>query len=155
VGRDLRLPGEITLVTNEGAAAVDEAIAFLKTCPGATLLSRSAGMSKAAAEHAGDLGKHDSTGHVGLDGSTPTVRLKRYGSPKLRVAENIAFGEKSGRRVVLQLVVDDGVPERGHRINFFRPDFKRVGIGCGPHPTYGAVCVIDFAGDYAEKPVSP
>jgi uncharacterized protein YkwD len=37
------------------------------------------------------------------------------------------------RLVILQLIVDDGVPSRGHRTNCFKPDFALVGICSAPH----------------------
>lgn len=37
--------------------------------------------------------------------------------------------------VCLALIIDDGVPSRGHRTNFFNPNSKFVGIGIYPHDT--------------------
>jgi len=149
-GLRLSLPGEVTLVTNEGAGAVEEAIDFLQKAGKLPPLARSAGMSKAAAEHARELGERDATGHFSHDGDSPADRLGRHGRWKGALAENIAFGPPSGARMVLQLVVDDGVPGRQHRANFFRPEMRKIGVGCGPHPSYRTVCVIDLAVDYIE-----
>jgi uncharacterized protein YkwD len=38
------------------------------------------------------------------------------------------------------------VPDRGHRANIFNPLYREAGVGCGPHPTYRVMCVVDFAG---------
>ncbi len=155
-GDRLKLPGEVILQTNEGAAAVEEAIGFLKKAPKRPALERSAGMSKAAAEHARELAEKNTTGHYSENGDSPADRLNRHGRWKVAAAENIAFGPPSGARMVLQLVVDDGVSGRYHRKNFFRPEMGKVGVACGPHPTYRTVCVIDLAGDYVEKaPTKP
>jgi hypothetical protein len=49
------------------------------------------------------------------------------------------------------LIVDQGVPNRGHRRIIFCPDFTVAGAARGPHARYGAMCVIDFAAGFAEK----
>lgn len=52
-------------------------------------------------------------------------------------AENIADAQKnwfgSAELLCLQWIIDDGVPNRGHRTNFFAPDLKHVGIGIYPN----------------------
>jgi len=64
------------------------------------------------------------------------------------MAENIEFGDsknEKGKRVVLGLLVDDGVPSRGHRKNLFNPMFNAVGIATGPHKNYRSMTTMDFA----------
>ena len=71
--------------------------------------------------------------------------------PHLDVAENIAYGGYSARGVVIQLIVDDGVPGRQHRRNIFNPDYRFVGVACGTHTRLHDMCVMDFAARYAEQ----
>jgi uncharacterized protein YkwD len=47
----------------------------------------------------------------------------------------------------LQLIIDDGVPTRGHRTNIFKDSFKFLGSASSTHGTYGTETVIDYAGD--------
>ncbi len=61
-------------------------------------------------------------------------------------AEAISYGYQSPQDVVRQLIVDDGVPGRGHRQVLFDASLRFAGVGCGPHRLYGAMCVIDFSG---------
>jgi uncharacterized protein YkwD len=144
-------PGEIGVQLQEGTRAVDEAIAFLEKRPPLGALAPSRGISRAARAQALDQGKSGATGHSGSDGSSPFDRMNRYGKWATTAGENAAYGASDARGIVIQLIVDDGVSSRGHRANIFNAAFKVVGIGVGPHPKYGTVCVQDFAGGYEEK----
>ena len=66
-------------------------------------------------------------------------------------AENISAGEDEARAVVIQLIVDDGVPGRGHRTNLFNPDLHQAGAGSAPHREYRVVTVIDYADGFVER----
>ena len=67
------------------------------------------------------------------------------------MAENIAYGENAAREVVLQLLVDDGVPNRGHRDALLDPGWGVSGVACGRHRDYGQMCVMDYAMGYEER----
>ena len=58
--------------------------------------------------------------------------------------ENISYGDDNARNIVIQLLVDDGVPSRGHRKNILNFKFDEVGVSVGKHSGYGSMCVIDF-----------
>jgi uncharacterized protein YkwD len=66
-------------------------------------------------------------------------------------AETISYGYASAREVVAQLIVDSRVPGRGHRKTIFGAGYSLAGVACGSHSTYGAMCVIDFAGALAPR----
>lgn len=149
----LKRPGRIALQTLEGQRAVEEAIDFLRAAEPVGTMSPSPGMSRAARDHVIDLGPGGETSHTGEDGSKPQERVNRYGRWRTSVAENMAFGqyrESEARTVVMQLLIDDGVPNRGHRTNIFNAVFTVVGVSCGPHVTYEVMCVVDYAGEYDE-----
>ena len=138
--------------TQEGVKAVDEAIAFLKSAKAIKALRPSEGLSLAARDHVGDIGKSGITEHTGADKSTPKDRIERYGKWEKTMGENISFGMAIPRCIVMQLIIDDGIKERGHRANIFNPAFSLVGIACGPHSGFRNVCVTDFAGGYRDMP---
>jgi uncharacterized protein YkwD len=149
-GTLLRRPGTRAAIrTQEGAAAVREAIDALHRQAAVPTLALSAGMSRAAGDLAADQGRTGHLGHTGSDGSDPGSRISRYGAWGVSYAENVDYGPfTTGRDVVIDLIVDDGVRDRGHRRNIFDPSARVVGIACGPHPRYGSTCVIDQAGSF-------
>lgn len=150
-GKIIRKPGRIAMMTREGLSAVNEASKVLKKQKALPAFSVAEGLSKAAADHAREQSKTGATGHSGRGGSTPFQRMNRYGSWQHTAGENISYGFNEGRDVVMQLIIDDGVPSRGHRENIYNKEFKVIGVGCDKHPKFRFVCVIDFAGGYKEK----
>ena len=78
--------------------------------------------------------------------------MEKYGTTLLTSGENIAYSDSmTAMKCVLQLIVDDGVEGRGHRTNIFNPEFNVIGIHIGQHKKYPYICVMDFAGGFAEK----
>lgn len=147
----LRLPGETPILTKEGAGGIVEAVSFLRSARPIPRLHPSKGMSSGARDHVVDQGSSGATQHQGGDGSQPWERVNRYGTWERSFAENIAYGSDAARTIVISLIVDDGVSNRGHRRNIFNPDFRVIGVALGRHATYRTVCVMTFAGGYKEK----
>ena len=141
-----------SLLTNEGADVVKECVSFMNGHASLPALSPSRGLTRAAKDHADSQSLTDQTGHTGTDGSDPFTRMRRYDSYSTTAGENVSYGEKTAREIVVTLLIDDGVKSRGHRKNIMGRDFKTTGVGfAGAHKLYGCECVIDFAGDYTEK----
>ncbi len=150
-GLVMERPGRAFLRTEEGVPAVEEAIAALRAAPSAGPLQWSTGLARAAGDHVRDQGPIGGTEHRGTDGSDPARRMERYGQWRGGVAENIAYGENAARDVVLQLLVDDGVPNRGHRDALLDPGWGVSGVACGRHRDYGQMCVMDYAMGYEDR----
>ena len=137
--RMYKVPGSIPLATREGAAAVKDCIKALKAASPQWL--------------ADDQARTGRVGHIGSDGSNPVKRIERFGSWSGSVGENCAYGLKDAREIVVQLLIDDGVGNRGHRKTILNPAFKKVGIGYSEagKAAYGAVAVMDFAAAFTAK----
>ena len=106
-------------------------------------------MAAAAQDLARAQGPTGAVGH-GAAGGLGT-RMRSQGVWAGMSAETISYGQPTPRDVVAQLVVDYGVPDRGHREVIFDQGFQVAGVGCGKHAAWGAMCVIDFAGAFPPR----
>ncbi len=90
------------------------------------------------------MGKTGKIGHKSTDGTKTFVRIKRYAKGGY-MGENCAYGPSDPLAIVMQLLVDDGVPSLGHRKTILSSNYKFVGIAIEPHKKYGHNCVQDFS----------
>lgn len=144
-GKIVRYPGRPEgLRTAEGVSAVDEAIGFLERQQPVGALAPAPLLARAAGDHVAEQGPIGATGHRSRNGDDPRDRVRRRGGGTY-VAETITYGPPSSAEVVRQLIVDDAVPDRGHRRTVFAAEMRFVGVRCGPHRTYRVMCVAEFA----------
>jgi ankyrin repeat protein len=138
-------PGETAVRTSEGVTAVEECVRALAGAQPVGPLASRPGLSRAAADHARDQGPRGAVGHEGGEGSDPGVRIRRYETAGASAwGENIGYGYGDARRIVISLLVDDGVASRGHRTNIMNNRFDSIGVAVGPHAAYRSMCVMDF-----------
>lgn len=138
----------------EGGGAVRAAAAALAAAPVEPALRPDPILRAAARAHAEDQGRGAGIGHVGGAGDSPGDRVRRLGGD-IYVSEVISYGMHNPADVVRQLVVDDGLPGRGHRRLLLSPMFHYAGIWCGPHAAEGTMCVIDLAAGLGGRPHVP
>jgi uncharacterized protein YkwD len=153
-GNVYHAPGGTPLATQEGWKAVEEAIAFLRALKPLQPFGFSDGMCSGAGELVKDQSRTGATGHKGSDGSFCEQRITRYGSWVSPVGENLSYGRHSARERVIQLLIDDGFANRGHRKRLLDPSYKVAGVSCGEHPSEGTLCVITIAGGFTDRPAS-
>lgn len=150
-GKLYTYPGQITVKSQEGIRSLEECIKVLKKSSPRFILKPAEGLAKAAAELVNDQQKHGGIGHITRKGSTPQKRIEKYGEWDICSAEDITYGSFEARQIVIALLIDDGVPNRGHRENILNACSHFVGIANGDHPEYQSVCVIDYAGKYKTR----
>lgn len=149
-GKRRSIPGRLPIQTTEGKRGVIRAVRFLEAQKPLPPLQSSEGLARAARDHVNDTGKRGWMGHLGSDDSEPADRVTRHGRWYGRVGENITYGGWDARELVIRLIIDDGIPDRGHRNNIFNPAFTMAGVSFGHHQTYGSMCVITYAADFEE-----
>jgi hypothetical protein len=153
-GKEYRPPGRPALMTEEGVAPLEEAIKFLRASKPLPALGVSRGLCSGARLLVDEQGASGSTGHKSADGALCEQRAQRFGSWQGDLGENLTYGPDSARERVLTLLIDDGFANRGHRLRILNPQYKVIGVACGPHQM-GAACVINFAGGFTDGPARP
>jgi uncharacterized protein YkwD len=147
-GKILQLDDRDPIRTHEGTKPVDEAIRLLARTKPLAALRWEPGLAHAAEDHAADIGARGVLDHVSAKGESPLDRVARYGVLQGAGGENIAVAFSDARMIVLYLLVDDNVADRGHRKALVDRRYEQVGVGCGPHARFKTVCVMDFAAGY-------
>lgn len=142
--RDARYGDDGYGVGQDDPDAVDEAIDFLLRQPPLPPLARDPRLAAAARALVSRQGPRGDTGHGGP--GALGRRLQAQGMWAGLSAEGISYGQRSPQDVVRQLVVDSGVPGRGHRRDLFGHAYQAAGVACGSHAQWGAMCAIDYAG---------
>ncbi|WP_447763308.1 CAP domain-containing protein [Sphingopyxis panaciterrae] len=144
---------EIDIMTNEGVAAVDEAIRDLRGEKPRARLTQSDLLARAAADHVAEQSRSGAVGHY-TKGRGPGERMKaRGGGPY--VNEVITYGHHTPKGVIDQLLIDDGVPDRGHRHSLLRPTHRYAGVACGTHKVHRTMCVILMSQTHDGSPPPP
>lgn len=156
-GNMLSIPGGV-LQTTEGVSAIDDAIRDLERVSGLKPFQFSEGLSEVANFQLTDLKDNIKLMHTGKDGSDPFTRIKRVGFVEGDISgENIAVLLYPGdvKDIVRSLVVDDGVPDRGHRKNILAEKFNELGIAYGISKNGAKVCVMVFASKFTKSGNQP
>lgn len=78
------------------------------------------------------------------------ARINQYGTYRA-IAENLAFGFVNPTDILATLIIDSGVPSRGHRKNIFNCTYDQIGVGYGSHRQYDSETVMIFATGFKPK----
>ena len=95
-----------------------------------------------AYSHANVSGKRGTTGHDGFDS-----RFKKANKSFWNFAENCYYGHNNAMEITLELLIDNGVTDLGHRKNMLNRDLGFIGVSIQPHRSiYAYNCVMEFGG---------
>jgi len=136
--------------TEEGAAAAEDAAAWIATreaCPPVTL---NLALSRSARDICVDQALSGATGSTMSDGTDLGKRVERYGNWRGKIGESLVYGALCAADAVFQFAVDDGVAGRHNKQKLFDPSFLVVGVNCGPHKLFGNALSVVYAQEFAE-----
>jgi hypothetical protein len=89
-------------------------------------------LTKIAAEHAADLGKHGANiSHNATSGLNFQQRMNKAGYFS-NVSENIFEGKNAALESLIFLLIDPGVKDVGHRENILSKNMKKIGVSYYP-----------------------
>jgi len=117
-------------VNEENVKAISTLIDDLKKLGHMSILKSDQGIYNAATKHVKDQIAHNWTlMHTGSDGSQPWDRILKF-SPTMSFGnENIAGNSAqivTARDIVIQLLIDSGIPGYGHRYNLLNPAWTHI-----------------------------
>ena len=95
-------------------------------------------LARAAQAHASSLAQGQGSGHFGVDGSDPLIRIRAAGYLPLEFGENIAWGSSAPARIVRAWM-----DSPGHRLVLLDPDYDEIGLGGALDPD-NPIWVADF-----------
>jgi uncharacterized protein YkwD len=113
----------------------------LKKSPAMAPLQSQKDLSEAAKGHAEASGKKGSLGHQNFQARTKTV-LAKYRN----IGENCQYGYSDGFSIVLDLLIDEGIEDLGHRKNILNPEFENIGVSIQPHKKFRFNSVMNYGG---------
>ncbi|CAN5139304.1 CAP domain-containing protein [soil metagenome] len=111
-------------------------------------------LSLSSRDHALEMGRTGKVGHFSVSGKSPGDRVKKYArfdGPWIGAWENCSYGLEDPLDIVLQLLIDENIPDRGHRKNILNENIALIGVSIENHKTYGINCVMDMANSLTEK----
>lgn len=151
-GEVLKREGKTNIRTNEGAKAVAEAIEYLQRAEkNLPQLRWSEELALCCKQHVEDIGPKGLMQHESSQGATVKERISSFGKIIQCYGENLSFACDEAQEVVAQLIVDDGVVERGHRENIFNREFRVFGCYSGAHRDFDHMSCLDFCGGLVKK----
>jgi uncharacterized protein YkwD len=113
-------------ISHDDFIALEELIHELNTIQPLSKLKPKECIYKAARSHGADQKRRGFTGHIGTNGSSPMKRINRKCPDMISGNENLTGGKETVRLSVIRLLIDSGIPGRGHRHNILNQSWTHV-----------------------------
>jgi hypothetical protein len=120
-------------------ASASSLITDLKGQSALPLMAPKDNLLNASRLHAIDLSKQSRISHSASDGRSFRQRMEAAGVTSC-AGENILEGRSDALKAIILLLIDEGVPDKGHRKGLLNPRFDLM--GCSFYPKKGAESFI-------------
>jgi hypothetical protein len=97
-----------------------------------------------AKKHASEMGSQGKTGHVSLNGVAFENRASALSSRYEKAMENCQYGYADGLSIVIDLLIDEDIPDMSHRKSLLNKEVKFIGAAIRKHKFYRYNCVIEL-----------
>jgi hypothetical protein len=136
----LKMPDQrVAIKTQEGAAAYEECVNFLKSAEPTAAHVPSRGLTRIANDFLSGVQSVDPSQIGTID---MNAIIDKYGSFQGNFSRAMEFGGSTPEQVVINLLVSDGDKSRSQRDALLNPILKRVGVAQGKHDIYRTVTII-------------
>lgn len=98
-----------------------------------------------AKKHAVEMGAVGKVGHNSATGESYESRMRNVGVRYARVMENCQYGCADALSIVIDLLIDEDIPDVGHRKALLNTNVQYIGVSIQPHKVYRYNCVMELA----------
>lgn len=126
---------------NKYLSSLIEDLGKLKNCG---LVKYDPQLFSIANKHAMDMGKLGRIGHVSSQGKNYKQRITEDLKVYALLKEACQYGYEDGLSIVIDLLIDDGIENLGHRKSLLDCDLDKVGISIEPHKKYKVNAVVEL-----------
>ena len=136
----LKIPNSrVGIKTQEGAAAYEECVNFLRSAEPTEAHIPSRGLTRIANDFLSGVQSVEPSQIATID---MNAIIDKYGSFQGNFSRAMEFGGSTPEQVVVNLLVSDGDQSRSQRDALLNPILKRVGVSQGKHDIYRTVTII-------------
>jgi uncharacterized protein YkwD len=97
-----------------------------------------------AKKHATEMGLQGKTGHSSLNGEGFESRASDLSKRYQKALENCQYGYSDGLGIVIDLLIDENIPDLSHRKSLLDKNIKYIGVAIRKHKVYRHNCVIEL-----------
>jgi hypothetical protein len=126
---------------NKFVISLNKELEELQNCK---VVSYDKALYKLANEHALDMGKNGKIGHVSSGGKNFNQRINTYLKEYKILKEACQYGYEDGLSILIDLLIDDGIENLGHRKCLLDCKLDRVSISIAPHKKYKVNAVVEM-----------